>query len=267
MVRMILITAVVVLLNVFAGCGGGDFGVESGRSQLLPADVEALLGSGKVAKITTASEADIIEQVATNREAYRQGLEMLVEHYSKTGNNMKLEWAKKELGGLRNVPQYKYILEANVAGPNLKATASIIEADYMYNNGLQLEQKAKSGGLFLFKDEDSLRVALEQYNQLIRKHPTSDKIDDAAYRAGGIYESFKDYSIALLYYQRAYQWDPDTPHPAMFKAAYILDRYLRHMGEALELYQQAVKRGKLSQTYEKYARDRIAKLTEAEEIE
>ena len=67
MVRMILITAVVVLLNVFAGCGGGDFGVESGRSQLLPADVEALLGSGKVAKITTAGEADIIEQVATNR--------------------------------------------------------------------------------------------------------------------------------------------------------------------------------------------------------
>jgi tetratricopeptide (TPR) repeat protein len=78
------------------------------------------------------------------------------------------------------------------------------------------------------------------YTQLIRQYPTSDKIDDAAYQVAEIYESFKNYEIALLYYQRAYQWNPETPHPARFHAAVLLDKRLHRRDEALELYQEAV---------------------------
>ena len=92
-------------------------------------------------------------------------------------------------------------------------------------------------------------MALEKYNELIRKHPSSDKIDDAAYNAGVIQEYFKDYSIALLYYKRAFQWDPDTIHPARFRAARVLDKNLHRNAEALQLYQQAVK---IEGQYEKY---------------
>ena len=91
----------------------------------------------------------------------------------------------------------------------------------------------------VLKDENLLRMALDKYNQLISKFPTSDKIDDAAFRAAGIYEHFKDYSIAVQYYQRTYQWDPQTIYPAKYKAAFILDQRLHRRAEALQLYQDA----------------------------
>jgi len=212
---------------------------------------------------TKANEANIIEQMAIDRQAYRQGLGLLVQRYTKMGNNMKLRWAKRELAALDKVPQFDYIIEAGLAGPDLKASASIALADYMYEEAVRLEQKA--GQLIIIKDEGLLRVALDKYNQLIRKHPSSDKIDDAAYRAAGIFEHFMDYTIALLYYQRTYQWDPDTPYPARFKAAYILDKRLHRRAEALELYQQVVENERLSINYREFAEMRIAELTESDE--
>ena len=259
MARAISTGVLIVLLNVLVGCQGAD----SGRSQLMPPRTKQSLGSATVVKVAEVSETDIVEQVSINRQAYREGLVMLVEHYTKTGNNMKLMWAKNELKKLDDMPQYNYIIEASVAGANLKASTSIPLADYMYQDALRTEKRAKR--LIVIKDENLLRVALDKYNQLIRKHPSSDKIDDAAYKAGGIYEYFKDYTIAVLYYQRAYQWDPDTIHPAKFKAAHILDKYLHRRAEALKLYQQAVKRQGLKISHKEFAEKRIKKLTKSEE--
>ena len=56
-----------------------------------------------------------------------------------------------------------------------------------------------------------LRAALRKYGELISQYPTSDKIDDAAYKMARIHEGFGDYTIALAFYQRAYQWDAATP--------------------------------------------------------
>jgi len=259
MARTILTVLTIALLNVLVGCHS----VDSGEAQLIPARTKQSPGPAVVVKPAKAGESDIIEQVSINRQAYRQGLELLVEHYTKTGNNMKLTWAKKELAALDDMPQYNYIIEASVAGPNLKASTSIPLANYMYQEALRLEKKA--GRLVVIKNEDLLRVALEKYNQLIKKHPSSDRIDDAAFKAGGIYEYFKDYSIALLYYKRAYQWDTETIHPAKFKAACILDKHLHRRAEALELYQQAVKKETLGKKYKEFAQKRIIELTKGDE--
>jgi len=220
---------------VLVGCQN----VDSGRSQRLPNNTRQTLGPTSVVNIADTSEVDIVEQMAINRQAYRQGLELLAGYYTRTGNNMKLEWAKKELAALNTIPKYYYIIEANVAPANLKVSASIPDADDLYYDAQQLDKDA--GTLPILKNENQLRLALEKYNELIRKHPSSDKIDDAAYNAGVIQEYFKDYSIALLYYKRAYQWDPDTIHPARFRAARILDKNLHRNNEALQMYQQAVK--------------------------
>jgi len=263
MARVILTAVLVVLLNVVVGCNN----IDSGRSQLMPARTRTSLGSAATVNIAEASETDIIEQVAINRQAYRQGLELLVEYYTKAGDNMRLVWAKRELAALNAMPQYKYIIGAGLAGPNLKASASIPEADDLYFDALVLEKKARN--LIVVKDAGLLRLVLDKYNQLISKYPTSDKIDDAAFRAGGIYEHFKDYTIAVLYYKRAYQWDPDTTYPARFKAAYVLDIRLHRRAEALELYQQAVEVAKETgrhSKFKKYAENRIRKLTTAGEI-
>jgi len=245
----------IVLINVLVGCGG----IDSGASQLVPAD------TGQSAKVRRAGETDIIEQMVTNRRAYRRGLEQLVRHYTAAGNNMKLTWAQRELAGLNAVPQYNYIIEASLAGPGLKASTAVPEADSLYAEALKTEKKAKE--LVVIVDDDLLRVALGKYNKLIRKHPSSNKIADAAFRAGGIYEHFRDYSLAVLYYKRVYQWDPDTEYPAMFRAAFILDRHLRKREQALKLYQQALENAGATGRHTKwreFAEKRIGKLTAAE---
>lgn len=245
----------IVLINVLVGCGG----IDRGASQLVPADTE------QMAKVTKAGETDIIERMVTNRRAYKRGMEQLVRHYTAAGNNMKLTWAQRELTKLNAVPQYNYIIEASLAGPGLKASTAIPEADSLYADALKTEKKAK--GLMLIVDEDLLRVALDKYNKLIRKHPSSNKIADAAFQAGGIYEHFRDYSLAVLYYKRVYQWQPDTENSAMFRAALILDRHLRRREEALKLYQQALEDAKNTgrhTQWREFTERRIGKLTAAE---
>lgn len=254
MARASLTVVTIILLSIFAGCSD----IDSGRSQLLPARLKTA-PQAEVARIAKGSEADIVEKMAADRQAYRNGLKSLVEYYMGIGNNMKLGWAKDELKRLDDMPQYSYIVEAGLAGADLKATASINEANYMYQDALNTEKQA--GQLLVVKNENMLRLALDKYNQLIKKFPTSDKIDAAAFRAGGICEYFRDYTIALLYYQRAYQWNPKTPNPARFKAAHILDEYLHRRAEALELYQQAVKMENLDQYDMELAQTRIGELT------
>jgi tetratricopeptide (TPR) repeat protein len=257
MAKAILTAVLIVLLNVLVSCKGNE--VDSSGAKLMIVRTRPI----PVVEVAGAGETDIVEQVTDNRQAYRQSLELLVEHYTKMGNNMKLQWAKRELAALDGVVQYNYIVEAGLAGPDLRASAQIYAADVLYGQALELEKKAK--GLLVIFDEGLLRRALDKYNQLVRYYPTSDKIDDAAFRAGRIYEHFKEYSIAVLYYQRSYQWDPETVHPAMFKAAYILDRRLHRRAEALELYRQVVKNKGLNINYREFAETRIAEITKSDE--
>ncbi len=251
MARTILTAVLIVLLNVLVGCNG----VDSGRSQLAPAHV----GPAPVVSVSDTSESDLIEQMALNRQAYRQGLELLVKFYSRAGNDMKLQWAKKELKGLNSVPQYTYHI---IADANLQANTSISSADTLYEEALQIEKKAST--LFI-KDDKMLRLALNKYLHLIEKHGSSDKIGDAAYRAAGIYEHFKDYTLAVLYYKRVYQWDRYTVLPAKYKAAKVLDRKLNQRTEALELYRQSVHDEAVPRTYRDFAQLRINELTKGEE--
>ena len=251
MAKTILTIMCVILVNVLVGCYGPD----SGQSQLMPVSMKIASG----VNLAGVNESDIIEQIAMNRKAYRNGLETLISYYNSVGDNMKLAWAKNEINALDDMPQYNYIIEAIVAGPNLKATNSIAEAELVYIEATRLQKKAER--LVLIKHNDNLRLALDKYNQLIRKYPSSDRIDDAAYRSGGIAEHFQDYTIALLYYQRAYQWDSDTNLPARFKAACILDRRLARRDEALKLYKQALEKGTLKQSYRESAEMRISELT------
>lgn len=235
MARNVCTAVLIIMLSVLVGCQD----VDRGKGQLLPQGRRQSLGPASVVNIADTSEADLVEQMAVNRQAYRQGLELLAGYYMRTGNNMKLMWAQKELGALNSMPKYNYIIEANVAPANLKGTASIPEADDIFYNAQEIEKEA--GTLPVLKNENQLRLALERYNELIRKYPSSDKIDDAAYNAAVIYEYLKDYSIALLYYKRAFQWDPETIYPARFRAARVLDKNLHRNDEALQLYQEAVK--------------------------
>ncbi|HUV41336.1 MAG TPA: hypothetical protein VMW23_06095 [Sedimentisphaerales bacterium] len=253
--RIILTATLIAMLHLFVGCA-----VDSGRSQLV---VTSQADAAAVAKLANAGESDIVEHLSINRQAYRQALEALISHYTAAGNDMKLAWAKSELAALDSIQQYNYILQASLAGPDLRADTPIAEANELYNQAFQLEKRAKA--LIIINDDNLLRRALVKYNQLIKRHPGSDKIDDAAYRAGTIYEYFCDYSIAALYYQRAYQWNNDITYPAVFRAAFILDNRLFRRTEALQLYRIAVKRQAMLESQREFAEKRIQELTRSDE--
>ena len=257
MARIACTTLVIVLLSVLVGCQSTD----SGKGLLMPTSTRSALGSAPTVQITGKSEADIVEHMAVNRQSYRQGLELLVEYYAKTGNSTKLNLAKKELDAMNSVPQYKYILAAVTEGPNLRASVSIPEADEFFADAYLLQKKA--GELVILKDNNLLRQALDRYDRLIKEYPTSNKIDDAAFQAALIYEHFKDYSYALIYYQRAYQWDPDTANPARFRAARILDKYQHRRAEALELYRQALEEEAEFVEWKEFAIKRIREITQS----
>jgi len=260
MARLVLSVVIIVLLCISIGCQQAD----SGRGRLT-SDLDTNIGSVGSISLSQSGETDIVEQVVINRRQYQKGLELLIRYYTKTGNNMKLNWAKKELAALDTIPQYKYIIEAEILPSNLRATTSIPEADDMFSDAQKLEKEARV--LIITKNNEKLREALDKYDRLIRNYPTSDKIDDAAFNAGVIYEDFKDYSIALLYFRRAYQWDSETPHPARFRSARILDKRLHRNAEALELYREALntegKYGK-RRIWVEYAQQRIRELYKIE---
>jgi len=261
MARNVCTGVLIILLSVLVGCQS----VNKGRGQRIPVDPRQSYGPGSVINFADTSEADLVEQMAINRQAYRQGLELLAGYYMRTGNNMKLEWAQKELAALNSMPKYNYIIEANVAPPDLKVSASIPGADDIYYEAVELDKQA--GTLPVLKNENQLRLALAKYNDVIKKYPASDKIDDAAYNAGVIYEYFKDYSIAVLYYKRAFQWDPDTIYPARFRAARVLDKNLHQNAEALQLYQQAVKTEGQYEKYREWKEFAIKRIRELQKLD
>ncbi len=233
MARMVCTGLVAVLLLVCVGCQDGDKGK---GMQLSPSEKAG--ETGGMVPVTTAEEMDLIEEVASARAAYRHGLVLLISHYESAGNHMKKKWAEKELAALDVIPQYKYVIDAEITGSGLRATDAIPEADELYAKGREYEKEGRL--LLVLKDKDMLRLALDKYNELIRKYPSSDKIDDAAYRAAMIYHHFKDYRIAVTYYERSFQWDAATPYPSRFKAAWIYDDYYHDREKALVLYKEGL---------------------------
>jgi tetratricopeptide (TPR) repeat protein len=237
MTRIVTTAAVTVLLTLLVGCE-----TDTGTSQRLPARSYPGMSDANqpLAKPTTESEIDLVEKMAADRQAYQRSLQALVQYYTASGNHDKTTWAQEELTALNRIPQYQYIIEAQVMPATLKATESIAAADQLYADAQKFYKDAGPIPITPLKDEEMLRAALRKYGELITKYPTSDKIDDAAYMMARIHEGFGRYAIALAFYQRAYQWDPATPHPARFRAADILDHRLHRRAEALQVYQEAI---------------------------
>ncbi len=260
MTRIVTTAAAILILTVAMGCQS-----DTGRSQRLPQRTNPYSETARepqpLDKPGSTTEIDLVEQMTSHRQAYRRSLQALEQYYDSVGNHEKTMWAKEERESLDRIPMYRYIIEAEIFPATLKASEAIPAADQLY---AEAEQTRKKAGVLLpnqLKDEEVLRVALGKYGDLIRQYPTSDKIDDAAYRMATIQEALNDYQLALQHYQRAYQWDPATPYPARFKAANILDRRLHRRAEALELYQEAIVKEAQFDEYRISAERRIRELS------
>ena len=160
------------------GCQSWGFkgGEVSPRTHTALAEVEPI-------PLADATEVDLVEEMARHRQSYEQYLRALISYYNESGYRDKAVWAERELKDLRMVKKYRYLVDAEIPGPSLEPRDSIAEADSLYEDGLNY-MKQGGHGVPLLYDSKKMKLALEKFNELIQKFPTSDKIDDAAFYAG-----------------------------------------------------------------------------------
>jgi len=214
------------------------------------------------ASLAQAGEVDLVEQLIHYRTSYKRTLQQLHNYYEQHGYEEKRLWAGGELRDIGRIRPYHYLYDSEIARLDLSPRDRIPEADAFYDEAMAVAAKAGHGTPVFFNQEKMGR-ALAMLKQLIREYPTSNKIDDAAFHCG---EMLKEYyknqdSVAVQWYERAWTWDPSTPHPARFQAAVVYDYRLHDRKRALELY-RAVLTMESSRSNRHFALARIKELTE-----
>ena len=199
------------------------------------------LATAQTADLERNTEAQLVEQMGRYREQYRNHLELLGEFYDRQGNQLKAEWAAAELEHLNTGPTRPYLVVAELAGADLRASTAVPEADELFGEAIELLKQGRPKIANLFSDKNKLYLAIDKFNEMITTYPNSDKIDDAAFQIGEINRRYlKDYNVALLYYQRAWQWDPETTLPVRYATALIYDEHMHDRIKAIQYYEQAI---------------------------
>jgi len=183
--------------------------------------------AGEDAASLPEKELALVEKLVQSRLDYEDLLRELGEFYSATGNVHKKKLVQKELDSLVRMDKYDYIV------PTIDLTAAPTEyipaAETLFKDGTTYFEYFD-----LFEKKQKLNMALARFREILKKYPTSDKADDAAFYIGEIYASghFKDYETAVKFYQLCYTLNPLTNRPARIKALDIYYKKLKDYGRA-----------------------------------
>jgi TolA-binding protein len=181
------------------------------------------------------SDIDLVEKLLIARRDLQRSLELLRAHYIKQGDSEKAKWAEEELRDYHRINHQAYRLDLDVPPPTLQATTNIHEANKLIARAKDYKDKGMGTDYI-----DNQRRAELLLQQLLTQYPTSNKIGEAAYMLGDLYESsaFKQYRRAAVYYERCFQWNPSAPLDARLRAAHLYDKKVNDRGRASELYQE-----------------------------
>jgi hypothetical protein len=191
----------------------------------------------KKAGTTKITDVPLVERLLAARKEYQHTLEALRKHYIKTGDVERARWAEDELKEFHLVKKQVYILELDVPPPTLKAGENDAEANKLYRHAMEFKDKGW-GQEYTFNQ----RRAEMQLQKLLTEYPQSNKISDAAFQLGDIYESkaFKQLHRAAAYYERCFQWNKATQYDARIRAARLYERQLNNRGRAAEIYKEII---------------------------
>jgi hypothetical protein len=182
-----------------------------------------------------SNDIEFVQRVLITRTDYQKALESLRGHYLKAGDLENAKWAEEELRGFHLVPHPAYNLDLDIPPGNLQGTINIVEANKLYTEALQFKDKGWSTDYQL-----NQRRAELLFQKILTQYPQSNKISDVAYQLGDIYESkaYRQYRRAALYFERCFQWNPQTHFDARLRAAHLYDRQLKERQRALEIYRE-----------------------------
>jgi hypothetical protein len=210
-----------------------------------------------------AAEKEFINDVVLKRNEYENSLEGLRKFYIDTGNAAGKAKADKELEDLRRMRHYIYQPWEDSLPAMMTPTDDIKEAELLYRDGEKLRE-----GLNPIGREARLLEAVEGYRRILEKYQKSNRVADAAYRLGEVYEELggPDTERAAQFYVRCATWDPNSQFPAIFRAAQIYDQKLHDYKTAAGLYKQAAAQSKDADVRRR-ATQRLAQLVKEGHIE
>jgi tetratricopeptide (TPR) repeat protein len=180
----------------------------------------------------------LVERVIEARKRYKEALEQLREQYIKMGDVERQRWVEEELISFHRISKRAYRLDLDVPAPTLQPQYNDPGANELFRRAMAYKGK----GFWGQEHDDNLRRAEILFQQLLSTYPQSDKIDDAAFQLGEIYESrvFKQYRRAAMYYQRCFEWNPNTDSEARLRCARLYDKVLQDRGRAIQLYRDVM---------------------------
>jgi TolA-binding protein len=203
------------------------------------------------------SDLEMVEKLISTRKDYQNTLEKLRQHYLLVGDRERASWAEEEIKAFHRMPKQAYRLELDVPPPTLQASYNVPEANELYRRAMLFKDKGYGEEAL-----DNQRRAEILLQQLLTQYPQCDKIDRVAYQLGDIYEKppFKQYRRSASYFERCYQWNPNTQSDARLRAARIYDKQVAERQKALELY-KAILTHETDTTRMQEAERRLADLT------
>ncbi len=216
--------------------------------------------------------AGAVEEMHRARQGYIDVLWRLEKLYLELGDVNRANWARAQRERTEAVTLYPYLSEQpGEARVDVAPEISIPEADALYDRALAKLNEIRGLPLvgFLEGARARAREALEMFQELLRKHPKSDKVDDAAFFCGEIYKEYlrkddPDDELSIKYYRWAVQLDPGTPHAARFQWAVVEDFRRHNRKEALELYHRVLTEETHNASNLRFAASRIEQLTDEE---
>jgi hypothetical protein len=256
-------------LFLLCSCNTGPMFKDRQGSQGPEVSPTALTGTGTDTSavgndlaLIEAEEVDLVEAVLNHRAMYHRALRQLRDYYERRGYATKLSWAEFELKGLSMVKPFRYLLDAEIPAESLRPVESIAEADKLYGEGVELMRRG-GHGVPAIANQKMMVQAAGKFRALIEQYPRSDKIDDAAFYMGELHkEYFEDQELlAVKWYERAWTWNPGTPHPARFQAAVVYDYRLHDRARALELYHAVLEHETADEKNARFATRRIGELS------
>lgn len=183
------------------------------------------------------SDVELVERVLAARRDYQAALEGLRGYYQSIGDVERTRWCEEEIREFHRINKQAYSLELDVPPPSLHASQPIPEANELLRRALAY--KDHGWGNDYVDNQHRAEILLQQ---LLSTYPHSDKIGDAAYQLGDLYEGrvFKQYRRAAQYYERAFQWNPAATTDSRLRAARVYDRQLQERTKAIEIYKLVV---------------------------
>ena len=186
-----------------------------------------------------AGEVELVEAVLKARKDYWVALDKLRQHYIAANEIEKARWVEDELRSYHRMMKYSYRLDVkDVPPPTLQPKQNITEANNLFRRAV--DYKNRGTGEELIDNQRRSEILLQA---ILEKYPESDKIAEAAYHLGDIYEHYRprpQYERAAAYYERSFQWNKASATDARLRAARIYDHHLQVVDKAKESYRGVI---------------------------